>query len=116
MAGLHAEVISDTHLNLWKYKPEQIAAIFPGVPPSFSFLINVEAPTTCSVLDLAADARSAPERDQTPSACATPAGRMLGGSLPLSLPMLRWWGRTSRAAVMPSGHAMARPWLCLCRV
>ena len=34
MAGLHAEVISDTHLNLWKYKPEQIAAIFPGTSPN----------------------------------------------------------------------------------
>ena len=30
MAGFHAEVISDTHLNLWKYNDSQIAAIFPG--------------------------------------------------------------------------------------
>jgi predicted phosphodiesterase len=34
MAGFQAEVISDTHLNLWKYKPEQIAAIFPGTSPN----------------------------------------------------------------------------------
>ena len=30
MAGFHAEVISDTHLNLWKYTDAQIAGIFPG--------------------------------------------------------------------------------------
>lgn len=33
MAGLHAEVISDTHLNMWKYTPQQISAIFPGTSP-----------------------------------------------------------------------------------
>jgi len=34
MAGFQAEVISDTHLNLWKYKPEEISAIFPGTSPN----------------------------------------------------------------------------------
>ena len=28
--GFHAEVISDTHLNLWNYNDEQITRIFPG--------------------------------------------------------------------------------------
>ena len=28
--GFHADLISDTHLNLWNYTDEQIAAIFPG--------------------------------------------------------------------------------------
>jgi predicted phosphodiesterase len=28
--GFHAEVISDTHLNLWNYNDKQIAVIFPG--------------------------------------------------------------------------------------
>jgi predicted phosphodiesterase len=32
MANFRAEVISDTHLNLWKYTPDQIAAIFPTAP------------------------------------------------------------------------------------
>ena len=30
MDGFKAEVISDTHLNMWKYSDEQISAIFPG--------------------------------------------------------------------------------------
>lgn len=32
--GFHAEVISDTHLNLWKYKPEQILPIFSLKTPN----------------------------------------------------------------------------------
>jgi predicted phosphodiesterase len=28
--GFHADLISDTHLNLWRYTDEQISAIFPG--------------------------------------------------------------------------------------
>jgi predicted phosphodiesterase len=30
MAGFKAEVISDTHLNMWKYSDEQISDVFPG--------------------------------------------------------------------------------------
>jgi predicted phosphodiesterase len=32
MADFRADVISDTHLNLWKYTPEQIGHIFPAIP------------------------------------------------------------------------------------
>jgi UDP-2,3-diacylglucosamine pyrophosphatase LpxH len=33
-SGFTAETISDTHLNLWNYTPEQIGAIFPGSAPN----------------------------------------------------------------------------------
>lgn len=56
MAGLHAEVISDTHLNLWKYKPEQIADIFPGTSPNLILAGDIGDPDEQSLriaLDIA---------------------------------------------------------------
>ena len=56
MAGLHAEVISDTHLNLWKYKPEQITAIFPGTSPNLILAGDIGDPDEGSLhmaLDIA---------------------------------------------------------------
>jgi predicted phosphodiesterase len=39
MASFDAEIISDTHLNLWKYTPDQIGSIFPKVPDSPNLIL-----------------------------------------------------------------------------
>jgi len=44
-----AEVISDTHLNLWKYKPEQITSIFPGLEPNLILAGDIGDPDEISL-------------------------------------------------------------------
>lgn len=39
MADFRAEVISDTHLNLWNYTPEQIGNIFPSNPSTPNLIL-----------------------------------------------------------------------------
>jgi predicted phosphodiesterase len=34
MAGFQGEVISDTHLNLWKYNDNELLKLFPGTSPN----------------------------------------------------------------------------------
>jgi predicted phosphohydrolase len=50
-----AEYISDTHLNLWKYKPAQILPIFPGLTPTLILAGDIgdpDEPTLYQTLDL----------------------------------------------------------------
>ena len=50
MAGqFHAEVISDTHLNMWKYTDEQISAIFPGTTPTLILAGDIGDPDDASL-------------------------------------------------------------------
>ena len=49
MADFHGEVISDTHLNMWKYKPEQIASIFPGTSPNLVLAGDIGDPDEASL-------------------------------------------------------------------
>lgn len=49
MAGLSAEVISDTHLNLWNYKPEEISKIFPGTSDTLILAGDIGDPDEASL-------------------------------------------------------------------
>lgn len=44
-----AEVISDTHLNMWKYTDEQIRAIFPGTTPTLILAGDIGDPDDASL-------------------------------------------------------------------
>ena len=45
----HAEVISDTHLNMWKYTDEQISGIFPGTMPTLILAGDIGDPDDASL-------------------------------------------------------------------
>jgi predicted phosphodiesterase len=49
MAEFKAEVISDTHLNLWDYTPEQIANIFPAKAPNLVLAGDIGDPDHASL-------------------------------------------------------------------
>ena len=49
MAEFKAEVISDTHLNLWNYTPEQIANIFPAKAPNLVLAGDIGDPDHASL-------------------------------------------------------------------
>ena len=60
MADFRAEVISDTHLNLWNYTPEEIANIFPVKPSSPNLILagdigDPDHPSLYTALQIAKD-------------------------------------------------------------
>jgi len=49
MDGFNAEVISDTHLNTWNYKPEEIVKIFSLKAPNLIFAGDIGDPDEASL-------------------------------------------------------------------